>query len=128
MGAPFDGDGNHGAAQVLPHLKWQHQNVKLRGEGEVQVDLSRSQERRDPLPRQMPRGPSLHHGAHGGLQGPNRKPKSQPRLMLTAAPEVGAQPRRPGPDPPLAVAVAFPGGLGEGQLRKHVGHVVALKS
>lgn len=67
--------------------------------------------------------------AKGALQElpPNRKPKSQQRLLLTAAPEVGAQPRWPGPDPPLVEAVAFPGGLREGQLRKHVGHVVAVE-
>lgn len=49
------------------------------------------------------------------------------RLLLTTAPKVGPQPGWPGPDPPLAKAVVFPGGLGEGQLRKHVGHVVAVE-
>uniref|UniRef100_A0A2D4FLU1 Uncharacterized protein n=1 Tax=Micrurus corallinus TaxID=54390 RepID=A0A2D4FLU1_MICCO len=86
MGAPFDGDGSHGGAQVLPHTA---------GCPGVQVSIGKD----------------------------NVACSSQ-----VAAPEVDAQPRGPGPNPPLAEAVVFPGGLGEGQLRKHVGHVVAAES
>lgn len=83
--------------------------------------------------RQLCPPPADHKEQVGpfGSPPPNRKPKSKRdelnRVLLTAAPKVSPQPGWPGPDPPLVEAVVFPGSLGEGQLRKHVGHVVAVE-